>query len=93
MMELYTVVKCKTEYTGFGIIMEIYKIPEHRKSMYMSDNIYRVVTDFGNKYNLTDSELANNYEAVYVESDPEGRLLTQIKNLNIIKKLYFTEEV
>jgi len=92
-MELYTVVKCKTEYTGFGIIMEIYKIPEHRKSMYMSDNIYRVVTDFGNEVVLTDGELLDNYEAIYVESDPYNRLLTQIANLTGVKNKYFPEEL
>lgn len=88
-MELYSVVKCvDNPSTGCGIIMNVQPIPECRYGMYLTTCMYAIVTDFGNKVWLTQEEL-DSYELLYVESDPKGRLETQIRKLRVIKGEYF----
>jgi hypothetical protein len=62
--------------TGAGIIIRITDVPEKRREMLKCDNIYHVMTDFGNIIQLSLSELNSNYNAVCVD-DPQERFERQ----------------
>jgi hypothetical protein len=80
--------------TGCAIIIKHYPVPKYikaRPSMYTSEEYqeflttkeavnYEVLTDFGNKFILTQEELDTNYTAGKIERDIKSRLQIIINN-------------
>lgn len=80
--------------TGCGIIVDVSKLPEKYKEVYNSreDNLYHVMTDFGNVMKFIIEELESSYYAVGVEKEPHARYMRQQELLCVAWDNYFVEE-